>query len=165
MMMNENDVVDLLKKAEQINVTVWIEGGWGIDALIGRQTRPHNDIDIFIQKKDAAEFTKMLASNGYCETKMEYTTDDHTAWCDAYNRTIDLHLFEFEDDETLTFLNETYPSEILSGKGKIGEMEVRCLTAEAQLLYHQGYEHNENDKHDVLLLCKAFGFPIPEQYR
>ena len=75
-MMNENDVIDFLKKAERIGVEVWIDGGWGVDALVGHQTRPHNDIDIFIQKKDATPFIKMLSSNGYCETKMEYTTVD-----------------------------------------------------------------------------------------
>ena len=51
-MMNEKDVIDLLEKIEQIGIDVWIDGGWGVDALLGRQTRPHNDIDIFVQKKD-----------------------------------------------------------------------------------------------------------------
>jgi lincosamide nucleotidyltransferase A/C/D/E len=50
--MSEDNVIDLLKKAEQINVDVWLDGGWGVDALLGQQTRPHNDIDIFIQRKD-----------------------------------------------------------------------------------------------------------------
>jgi lincosamide nucleotidyltransferase A/C/D/E len=156
-MMNENDAVDLLKKAENIGVNVWITGGWGVDALVGRQTRPHNDIDIFIEKKDAAAFIEMLCSNGYRETKMEYTTDDHTVWRDDGNRTIDLHLLEFTEAGMLRFENEIYPSELFNGKGAIGGITVRCLTAEAQLQYHQGYEHREEDVHDVLLLCKTFG--------
>ena len=163
-MMNENDVVDLLKKAENIGVDLWIDGGWGVDALVGHQTRPHNDIDVFVQKKDAATFTEMLQSNGYHETKMEYTTNDHSAWCDKENRIIDLHLFEFADADTLCFENEIYPSNILNGKGTIGGIAVRCLTAEAQLLYHQGYEQKEKDRHDVLLLCETFGLSIPEEY-
>ena len=84
--MNENDVIDFLKNAERIGVEVWIDGGWGVDALVGHQTRPHNDIDIFIQKKDMTVFVEMLKSNGYRETKMEYTTVDHTAWCDDHDR-------------------------------------------------------------------------------
>lgn len=28
-MMNEDDVIDLLKKAEDIGVNLWIDGGWG----------------------------------------------------------------------------------------------------------------------------------------
>jgi lincosamide nucleotidyltransferase A/C/D/E len=163
-MMNEQDAIDLLKESEHTGVDVWIDGGWGVDALIGKQTRPHNDIDIFIQKKDAPAFIEMLVSNGYNEIKTDYSTDDHTVWCDNHNRTIDLHLFEFTENETLRFENETYPADILNGKGTIGKIVVRCLTAEAQLQYHQGYEHDENDVHDVSLLCKTFNFPIPEQY-
>lgn len=62
--MTEKDVIDLLEKIEQIGIEVWIDGGWGVDALLGRQTRPHNDIDIFVQKKDDAEIIKLLISNG-----------------------------------------------------------------------------------------------------
>jgi lincosamide nucleotidyltransferase A/C/D/E len=159
-MMNEADVIDLLKKAEHIGVEVWITGGWGVDALIGHQTRPHNDIDIFIQKKDTAVFTEMLKSNGYCDTRMEYTTDDHTAWCDNCDRIIDLHLFEFTEKGILRFEKENYPFDIFNGKGKIGGITVRCLTVEAQLQYHQGYEHKGKDIHDILLLCETFGFPV-----
>ena len=161
--MSEHDVIDFLKNAERIEVEVWIDGGWGVDALVGHQTRPHNDIDIFIQKKDTTEFTKMLKSNGYRETQMDYTTVDHTAWCDDHDRTIDLHLFEFAEAGTLRFENEIYSSHILNGKGLIGGIAVRCLTAEAQILYHQSYEQKEKDRHDVLLLCKTFGLPIPKE--
>ena len=162
--MNENDVIDLLKKAEHIGVNVWIDGGWGVDALVGHQTRPHNDIDIFIQKKDAKAFTEMLRLDGYRETKMEYTTNDHICWRNPDDRIIDLHLFEFAEAGTLLFENETYPADVLNGKGTIGGIAVCCLTAEAQLLYHQGYEHKEKDIHDVLLICNTFALPIPKEY-
>ena len=163
--MTEKDTINLLKKAEQISVTIWITGGWGISALVGKQIRPHNDIDIFIERKDVGEFVKMLVSDGYREIQKEYTTADHSVWQDADNRTIDLHLLEFVDDKTIRFENENYPFEVFSGKGKIGGMEVNCLTAEAQLLFHQGYKHSEKDKTDVLLLCETFGFEIPEEYK
>jgi len=91
---------------------VWIGGGWGVDALVGHQTRAHNDIDIYIQKKDEIAFVELLISNGYRETKMEYTTKDHTVWQDSDNRTIDLHLFEFAETGTLRFENQIYPSSI-----------------------------------------------------
>ncbi len=163
-MINKEDAVDLLKAAERIGVEVWLDGGWGVDALVGYQTRPHNDIDFFVRKKDAAAFTGMLHSKGYRETPMKYTTETHTAWRDAYNRIVDLHLFEFGKEGTLCFENETYPSDILTGKGIIGTTAVNCLTAEAQLLYHRGYDYDENDKKDVLLLCETFGFPVPAEY-
>jgi len=57
--MNEHDAVELLKSAERIGVEVWLDGGWGFDALDGRQTRPNNDIDVFIEKHNADAFTEM----------------------------------------------------------------------------------------------------------
>ncbi len=32
-------------------------------------------------------------------------------------------------------------------------------------MFHLGYEHDENDLHDVMLLCKKYGFDVPEEYR
>jgi lincosamide nucleotidyltransferase A/C/D/E len=74
-------------------------------------------------------------------------------------------LFEFVGEDSLRFNSEIYPAEIINGKGAIGGMAVRCFTVEAQLLYHQGYEHKEKDIHDVRLLCGTFGLPIPEEYK
>jgi lincosamide nucleotidyltransferase A/C/D/E len=47
-MIKEGNIVDILHKAGKNGVDVWIAGGWGVDALIGQQTRPHNDFDIFV---------------------------------------------------------------------------------------------------------------------
>ena len=166
-MMNEHDVVALLKEAERLGITVWVGGGWGIDALIGSQTRPHNDVDIYIEKKNADGLIQMLTARGYSEIKMEYTTESHTVWQNPSDHIVDLHLMEFkaDDAESLYFEGEAYPLFVLDGTGTIGGIPVRCFTAEAQLLFHQGYEHSEKDIQDVLLLCKTFGLDIPEEYK
>ena len=39
----------------------WITGGWGVDLLLGRQTRPHNDVDIWIDAADDGETRAGLA--------------------------------------------------------------------------------------------------------
>jgi lincosamide nucleotidyltransferase A/C/D/E len=165
--MSELDVVDLLKSAENLGITVWIGGGWGVDALIGSQTRPHNDIDVYLEKKNAYNFVKMLKSKGYAETETEYTTESHTVWETSSNHVVDLHLIEFkeEDAESLYFEGDAYPRFVLDGKGMNGGLAVKCFTAEAQLLFHQGYEHSERDIQDVLLLCKTFDLDVPEEYK
>jgi hypothetical protein len=38
---------------------------------------------------------------------------------------------------------------------------VSFVTVESQVHYRFGYELREKDVHDVLLLCKTFGLPIP----
>ena len=32
-------------------------------------------------------------------------------------------------------------------------------------MFHLGYEHDENDVHDVILLCEAFQIAIPDEYK
>ena len=166
-MMNEHDVVDLLKAIKDVGITIWVGGGWGVDALIGSQTRPHNDIDVYVDKKNADEFIKVLTSKGYSEVKMDYTTESHTVWQNPSNHTVDFHVIEFREDDvdSLYFEGEPYPLFVLDGTGIIGGVAVQCFTAEAQLLFHQGYEHGKKDIHNVLLLCKKFDLDIPDKYK
>jgi lincosamide nucleotidyltransferase A/C/D/E len=164
-MMNEKDAVALLNAIESVGIYVWLDGGWGVDALVGLQTRPHNDIDVFVEKKNTSAFINFLTSKGYCEQKMTYTTEGHSAWIDSLDHIIDLHLFEFGESGMVYFEEEVYPSSVLNGTGIIGGVAVRCLNADAQMLYHQGYDYTEKDVHDVLLLNKTFGIDIPIEYK
>ncbi|MCL2793285.1 MAG: aminoglycoside nucleotidyltransferase [Spirochaetaceae bacterium] len=164
-MMSEQDVVDLLRDIEKTGTPTWIGGGWGITALVGFQSRPHSDLDVYINSKYTNVFIEMLISKGYGEVKKEYTTNVHTVWQNSSGCLVDLHLLDFDGTDTFYFDKEPYPSNVLNGKGIIDGITVQCFTAEAQLLFHQGYEHNENDIHDVLLLCKTFGLDIPEEYK
>jgi lincosamide nucleotidyltransferase A/C/D/E len=38
-------LAELLRSVEGAGIEVWLDGGWGIDALVGEQTRPHKDVD------------------------------------------------------------------------------------------------------------------------
>jgi len=38
--MNIADVIDLYTQLENLGIEVWLDGGWGVDALLGEQTRP-----------------------------------------------------------------------------------------------------------------------------
>ena len=40
----------ILDLFEGLSVTYWLDGGWGVDALYGKQTRDHRDIDINREK-------------------------------------------------------------------------------------------------------------------
>lgn len=39
----------------------WIAGGWALDLFLGRQTRPHEDIDVEIPRKAQASLATLLA--------------------------------------------------------------------------------------------------------
>ena len=49
-MVNITDVKQILQLAIDAEIKVFLDGGWGVDALLGHQSRVHNDIDIFVEK-------------------------------------------------------------------------------------------------------------------
>ena len=159
------DACEIIKIAEDNNFKLYIDGGWGVDALLGEVTRSHNDIDLFLEKVEYHKFIALIRDKGFSEKVMEYTTNDHTVWVDKAGRIIDLHCFEIINDVLIRYDGEVYPLKIFSGVGKIGNFDVACIEPVSQVVFHLGYEFDENDRHDVLLICKKFGIPIPEQYK
>src|SRR5438874_13741981 len=49
--MSSKDLVDLYEALGRLGVQIWVDGGWGVDALLGKQTRPHKGLDIAIEAK------------------------------------------------------------------------------------------------------------------
>ncbi len=46
------DVLELLSALHRGGVEVWVDGGWGVDALLREQTRPHSDLDLVARLED-----------------------------------------------------------------------------------------------------------------
>jgi lincosamide nucleotidyltransferase A/C/D/E len=44
--MTAKDAIDLYKLFDQHGIKIWIDDGWGVDALLGHQARKHDDLDI-----------------------------------------------------------------------------------------------------------------------
>ena len=145
-MITEKDAIDLINLAESLGITVFLDGGWGVDALLGRQTREHQDIDLFVEETQAARFIRALHQQGFKE------------------RTVDLHLFTYTSDGEIVFEGETYPADTFSGEGCIGEKKVSCIPPQAQVAFHTGYVFDENDVKDGLALCYRFHIPVPNEY-
>ena len=111
------DVRQILQFAIDAEIKVFLDGGWGVDALLGHQSRSHNDIDIFVEKKDYQNFIEIIQANGFYEIKMEYTTLNHTVWEDAKYSIIDLHCFEYTGIGEILNEGDCFSLEIFSGKG------------------------------------------------
>jgi len=46
-------------------VDVWVYGGWGIDALLGEQTRAHDDLDVIIRADDIEASIRVTHDLGF----------------------------------------------------------------------------------------------------
>lgn len=164
-MVKKEDVLEIISSAYENGVNIYLDGGWGVDALLGQETRIHNDIDLFIEKQQEILFLNILNAKGFVEEIHSYTTPLHTVWKDEKGRIIDLHIFETDDKKQILFEGQAYPADIFDGIGKIGDIKIKCIPAKYQVPFHLGYEFDENDIHDVLVLCEKFDIPIPDEYR
>jgi hypothetical protein len=45
-MLDATDVLGILDQLDGAGLMVWLDGGWGVDALLGRHSRPHQDLDL-----------------------------------------------------------------------------------------------------------------------
>ena len=107
----------------EASVKVFLDGGWGVDALIGRETRTHNDIDLLVEKKDYCITISVITGKGYREVIMDYTTDSHTVWKDDNGRIIDMHCFEYVEDGS--YMTDTFFQAKLSQVKEISGI-LRC---------------------------------------
>ena len=60
-----DDVLAVLDRLGAAGVPVWLDGGWSVDALLGRQTRPHGDVDVVLPLDRAALAIAALAGVGF----------------------------------------------------------------------------------------------------
>lgn len=162
------DVVNLYTKLESLGITIWVDGGWGVDALLGEQTRPHKDLDIAIQQKDVAKLCRLLQSRGFREIKLEEARPWNFVLADPIGREIDFHVIVIDEKGDGIYgspeNNEVYPAASLTGTGSILGQAVQCISPEWMVKFHGGYPLKEKDFRDVSALCEKFGIQIPEAF-
>ncbi len=150
---------------------MWLDGGWGVDALLKVQTRSHGDVDIVVQNEDVPKMTELLFDKGFSFKENEKWWNFVMA--DALGREIDVHTVTFSDNGDGAYgpqdnpdaASEPYPAASFQGIGVVGGREVKCLTADYQVISHTGYELDDDDFKDVYALHERFGVPLPEEYK
>ena len=158
-------VVDLLEAA---GVTSWLDGGWGVDALLEEQTREHDDLDLVVKLADVRSVTETLARAGYDE--VAGGAPKSFVLVDALGHQVDVHPVVFDDARGGGVYQMdgggewVYPSAGFAGRGRVAGRPVRCLTAEVQVLVHEGYELGDKDYRELWLLHERFGVELPSKY-
>lgn len=162
-MMQAKDVIKLYKLFEENGIEVWIDGGWGIDALLGEQTRGHSDLDITVDHKDVEKLRSLLTNLGYKDKEKEGTTDWNFV-LENNGKEIDVHVFEF-DEKGDNIYGIEYPKDSLSGIGKINGQTVKYISPEYVIKFHENYDPKEKDLKDIQALCNKFNLELPKNYK
>ena len=161
--MTAEDVLDVLDRLDAADVEWWVDGGWGVDALLGHQTRPHADLDFAVRLADIERLPAILP-------EFHRINEDH--WPSAYvlrdarGRELDFHPLELDEhgngwQPQADGSRALWPREALAARGVIGGREVRCTSPAFQIEAHQYEGHDDLDWAAVVALCEHFGLPLP----
>ena len=171
--MKLEDVFQVMGALEAGGVPFAVAGGWGVDALVGRQTRSHDDLDIVIDdyKANLGRALDALAPLGFRLTG----SYERRAWMpmnavleDGAGRDVDLDSVNWE-----VLAREFGPpgadgasrrqfEHRVFAEGTLGGRRIPCLSADVQLLYHTEFDLTPRRRHDVTLLRDELGASIPD---
>jgi lincosamide nucleotidyltransferase A/C/D/E len=145
------EVLTVLHALGRAGCRAWVAGGWGVDALVGRETREHRDLDLAIDARDEPAAIDVLGRLGYAvETDWRPVRVELAA---GGGRWVDLHPLVFDGDGVgRQAALEGSPFEYPRGAFATGSIEgvsVACLSVAQQLRFHQGYELRDIDRHDL----------------
>lgn len=156
-------VVELYRLFEDNGLEIWVDGGWGVDALLGEQTREHSDLDIALDHAHEAKMRELLDARGYKVIQTNDKTDWNYVLSDGQHL-IDVHVFGFNEAGKNTY-GTKYPKDSLTGTGTINSLSVRTIDPKWMVQFHTRYELAITDVHDVKALCAKFDIKLPKAYK
>jgi lincosamide nucleotidyltransferase A/C/D/E len=186
-LLTAEDVVELYSGLLARDVRLWVDGGWDIDALLERQTRPHKDLDAIVAFGDLPVLARFLVGCGFTPKLVweenrwvpcpeppamvgrgRPAAQAATAFVleDGSGREIDFHVVRLDEHGRWTPAWNTdlvFPPGALAGVGTVGGTRARCLSAQMQIRTHTGCALKESDFHDLRLLHDRFGVDYPEE--
>jgi lincosamide nucleotidyltransferase A/C/D/E len=173
---NATDVVEVLALLGAAGVRACLVGGWATDAILGRHTRAHADLDLAIDAACEATARASMERAGFHfshEVPVGRWLLVQVKMIDGLRRAVALHPVDLE-----AWAAPAGPESIRQGArdlgmaeigdvfatGRLAEQDVPTLSAAAQLVLRCGYEIRDSDRQDVDALCRRFGLPSPPPY-
>jgi lincosamide nucleotidyltransferase A/C/D/E len=163
--MPAESVLEVLERLDRGSIDVWLDGGWGVDALLAEQTRPHGDLDLILSSRDVPAIKDALSALAFAVKPGGRPANFVLA--NPAGREVDVHAITFDDRGYGVFdlpdgRRWPFPPSAFRGRGRIAGREVRCLSAEAQVQCHgQGYISMEKDLRDMEHLQARFEVVLP----
>jgi lincosamide nucleotidyltransferase A/C/D/E len=163
--MDAAGLLQVVGRLEEHAVDVWLDGGWGVDALLGRETREHDDLDLVAELRHSDRIVELLHELGY--ELVAGAPPKSFVLVDPVGRQVDVHPVTFDADGGGVYQTDegaewVYPAEGLSGAGTVEGRPMRCLSPAVQALVHAGYELTEKDYRELYFLRERFGVEPPD---
>jgi lincosamide nucleotidyltransferase A/C/D/E len=162
---DERDVTQLLGRLGEVEVLAWVDGGWGVDALLGERSRSHSDLDLVLVRSALDVVHEILHGAGF--KVLRDWLPNAIAYVDGAGRQVDLHPVDPTPDGggdqiQLDGASRWHYSPPVTGM--IGGRAVLCCPVEDQVLCHLGYPPRDTDFADLRRLGERFGLLLPPPY-
>lgn len=163
--MGPDELIALLDDLDEAGATYWLDGGWGVDALLGEQTREHGDVDVVVHRSDLTLVRSLLEAQGYGVLRDWLPVALALRHPDG--REVDLHPVdptpEGGGDQVVDASGATwhYAAPV---SGSVCGRRVSCCSAEDQVAMRLGYEPRERDRADVRRLVERYGVSPPAEW-
>jgi len=168
--MNFRDVLEVAEALQEAGVKFWLAGGWGIDVLVGIQSRDHQDLDIVLEDVVQGEplVSRALSQLGYVRSERKgggVWMPSVIVLSDVSGRRIELMEINWErfavNSAPLagqdTKLEIMALSDVAFDEGVIFDQRLPCLSRTAQLLFHSDFTLAPRQRQDVDRLKESLG--------
>jgi lincosamide nucleotidyltransferase A/C/D/E len=152
--MRARDVLAVTGAVAGVTTQWWLAGGWGVDALVGRQTRRHRDLDIVVDDnpRELVMIITALADLGLRHLAERYTPRSITprrVWLgDGAGHNVDF----LPVDLRAPPFRAAQGAPTSFSTGIVGDARIPCLSPALQIEHHKKYRHRSTDRHDLRLL-------------
>ncbi len=165
--MSVDELYWFLDLFDELDLTVWLDGGWGVDALLGEQTRPHADIDIMISSSQSHQLVNPLFERGFKDVHTDDRVDENFVMGHSKHGQIDFHVIDLAEDGHGIYrpgvTDWAISADELGSTGSIGGRSVRCLSPEYMVRSHTGYRLKATDLHDLAALRQRLGVRLLDE--
>ncbi|MGW7842246.1 nucleotidyltransferase domain-containing protein [Staphylococcus xylosus] len=150
----EEKLFYILDLFEAFKINYWLDGGWGVDILTGDQQRDHRDIDIDFDANYTNEVVQKLKNLGYV-VEVDWMPARMELKHEKYGY-IDIHPLNLKQDGSATQANleggfYKFEKDYFTTSQYKGR-QIPCISKDAQLIFHSGYELTEKDHFDINIL-------------
>jgi lincosamide nucleotidyltransferase A/C/D/E len=149
--MTPEDVIDVLAALDGGGIAYWVDGGWGLDALLGQQTRTHRDLDLGVRLDDVPRIETLLP---------QFRRESEEEWPgflrlkDERGRVVDLLLVERREagelwQQLAGGRRVRHKESETRASGSVGGRPVRCASVALQLEHHNHPQATDQDRADI----------------
>jgi len=146
-------VLEICSALDRAGIRFCLAGGWGVDAIVGRQSRRHDDVDIAIADFDrtapaACAVLKVVGFELKERHHQQTWMPDQWVLEDSLNAKIDLVSVDLDLLERSRYacsspVRDLGPARVSFDDcvvtGTVADRELPCLSAAVQRLFHSGF--------------------------